>query len=146
MAANSISRDRYREYAQYLRLSAGSLNLSIAPGRLQRLRSQVSVERNKFLIWEVVWILIALVTLVPVLMVVAAEFGLPLPASVAIRAEALHFQFVNLENALAVSAVIASAVMFPVAAFIAIMPIAANADALTDLEYAHRALKAVEKQ
>lgn len=145
-ASSSVNRERYREYAHYLRVSAGNLNLSVAPGRLQRLRSQVSVERNKFLIWEIVWSLIALVTLVPMLMLAAVEFGLPLPSSVAVRAEALHFQFVTLESALAVMAVIASAIMFPIAVAVAFAPIVANADAIGDLEYAHRALKAVEKQ
>ena len=146
MAANSASRERYQEYARYLRNSAGNLNLSVSPGRLERLRSQVNVERNKFLIWEVIWTLIALVTLVPLLLLAAVEFGLPLPASVAGRAEALHFQFVTLENALVVATVIMSAIMFPIAIVVAFAPIVANADAISDLENAHRALKAVEKQ
>ena len=88
MAANSVSRERYQEYARYLRVSAGNLNLSVSPTRLRRLRSQVNVERNKFLVWEVIWALIALASLVPMMLLAAVEFGLALPASVAGRAEA----------------------------------------------------------
>ena len=146
MAANSVSRERYQEYARYLRVSAGNLNLSVSPTRLRRLRSQVNVERNKFLVWEVIWALIALASLVPMMLLAAVEFGLALPASVAGRAEALHFQFVTLENALVVAAVIMSAILFPIAVTTAFAPIFANADAIGDLENAHRALKAVEKQ
>ena len=145
MAANSVSRERYREYAHFLRVSADNINLSVAPDRLQHLRSRVNVERNKFLLWEVVWALIALVTLMPMLMLAAVEFGLPLPPSVADRAETLHVQFVTLENVLAVAAVIGSALLFPVSVVIAFAPIVANADAIGDLEYAHRTLKSAEK-
>ncbi|MYC33912.1 MAG: hypothetical protein F4X64_12160 [Chloroflexi bacterium] len=146
MAASSINRERYREYAHFLRLSADNLNMSVAPGRLKRLKSQVGGERNKFLLWEVAWVLIALVTLVPMMMLAAVEFGLPLPPSVATRAESLHFQVSNLENALMFSAVIVSAITFPVAIVVAFAPIVTNAGAIGDLEYAHRALKATEKQ
>ena len=146
MAASSINRERYREYAHFLRLSADNLNLLVAPDRLQRLKAQVGGERNKFLLWEVVWVLIALVALIPMLMLAAVEFGLPLPSSVATRAETLHFQIVTLENAWLVAAVIVSAIMFPIALVVAFAPIVANAGAIGDLEYAHRALKAAEKQ
>lgn len=144
MAASVASRERYREYAHYLRVSADHLNLSVAPDRIQRLRSQVNVERNKFLYWEIVWVLIAVVTLTPMLMLAAVEFGLPLPESIADRAQTLHLQFVTLENALVVAAVVASAVMFPLSIAVAFAPIIANADAIGDLEYAHRALKSVD--
>ena len=145
MAASSVSRERYREYAHFLCVSADNLNLSVAPDRLQRLRSQVNGERNKFLYWEVVWILIALVTLVPMLMLAAVEFDLALPASVATRAETLHVQFVTLENAGIIAAIIASAVLFPVSIAVAFLPIIANSDAIGDIEHAHRALKSVNK-
>ena len=145
MAASSVSRERYREYAHFLRVSADNLNLSVSPGRLARLRSQVSAERNKFLYWEVVWVLIALVTLVPMLMLAAVEFGLPLPQSVAARAETLHVQFVTLENAGVIAVVVASAILFPVSVAVAFMPIIANSDAIGDIEYAHRALKSADK-
>ena len=145
MAANSVSRERYREYAHFLRVSSDNINLSVAPDRRQRLHSKVNAECNKFLFWEVVWILISLVTLVPMLMLAAVEFGLPLPASVADRAETLHVQFVTFENALVVAAVVGSAILFPVSVAIAIAPIVANADAIGDLEYARRALKSAGK-
>lgn len=146
MAASSVSRERYREYVHFLRVGAVNLNLSVAPDRLQRLRSRVNMERNKFLFWEVLWLLVAVAIVVPMLMLAAVEFGLPLPATIAERAEILHFQFVTLENAFVVSAVIASAILFPVAIAMAFVPIIVNADAISDLEYAHRALKALEKQ
>ncbi len=146
MAANSVSRERYREYALYLRLSADNLNMSVAPARLQRLRSQVNLERNKFLFWEVVWVLIALVSVVPMLMLAAVEFGLPLPGSIAGRAEALHFQVVTQEKAALFAAVITSAIMFPLSLVIAFAPIVANSGAIADLEYANRALKSLERE
>lgn len=145
MAASSLSRERYREYAHFLRLSADHLNMAVAPNRLQRLRSQVNNERNKFLYWEIVWILIAVASLVPIAMLAAVEFDLPLPASVAARAEALHFQFVALENGLVILAVISSVIMFPVAIVVGFAPIVANSGAISDIEYAHRALKAAER-
>lgn len=145
MAANSVSRERYREYAHFLRVSAANLNLSVAPDRLQRLHSQVNGERNKFLYWEVLWILIAVVSLAPILMLAAVEFGLPLPASVAFRAETLHLQFAALENAGVIAIVVASAILFPVSIAVAFIPIIAHADAIGDLEYAHRSLKYVHK-
>ena len=145
MAASSVSRERYREYAHFLRVSADALNPSVAPGRPRRLRSQVNIERNKFLYWEVVWILIAVVTLVPMLMLAAVEFDLPLPQTIAARADTLHVQFVAFENPLVAAAVIGSAIMFPVSIGVAFAPILANADAIGDLDRAHRALKSVEK-
>ncbi len=146
MAASSVNRERYREYAHFLRLSAANLNPSVAPNRPRRLRSQVNVERNKFLYWVVVWILIAVVSLVPMLVLASVELGLALPSVVAQRAEILHLQFVALENAPVVAVVIASAILFPVSIAIAFAPIVANADAIGDLEYANRALKSIDKQ
>lgn len=144
MAANSVSRERYREYAHFLRVSSESLNPPVAPNRPRRLRSQVNAERNKFLYWEVVWIIIAVVSLVPMLMLAAVEFGLPLPSVIAQRAETLHVQFATLESAPVVVAVVVSAILFPVSIAVAFFPILANADAIGDLDNAHRALKAVE--
>ena len=144
MAASSVSRERYREYAHFLRVSAESLNPSVAPGRPQRLRSQVNNERNKFLYWEVLWLLIAVVTLVPMLMLAAVEFNMLLPQTIAERAETLHVQFVALENTAVVATIIASAVLFPVSVAIAFAPILANADAIGDLGRAHKALKSIE--
>ncbi len=145
MAASSASRERYQEYAHFLRVSAANLNLAVAPGRLQRLHSQVNAERNKFLYWEVLWVLIAVVSLVPMLMLAAVEFGVPLPQSVAFRAETLHVQFVALENAGVVAIVILSAILFPISLAVAFMPIIAHAGAIGDLEYAHRSLKSANR-
>ena len=145
MAASSVSRQRYREYANFLRVSARTLNPSVAPSRPQQLRSRVNAERNKFLLWEVIWILIAVVSLVPMLMLAAVEFGLPLPPAVAERAQTLHVQFVAWENAAVGAVVVGSAILFPVSIAVAFAPIVANADAIGDLEAAHRALKSVEK-
>lgn len=145
MAANSVSRERYREYAHYLRVSADYVTTSVAPDRLDRIRAQVNLERNKFLFWQVVWLLIAVTCLVPMLMLAAVEFGIPLPQSIGARAEALHFQLVSLENALVLAITILSAITFPVAVAVAYAPIIANADAISDLENANRALKSVEK-
>lgn len=145
MAASSVSRERYRAYAHYLRVSANYVGTSVAPDRLERLRAQVNLERNKFLFWQVLWLLIAVTCLVPMLMLAAVEFGIPLPASVGARAEALHFQLVALENPLVVAVTVLSAVTFPSAVAIAYAPIIANADAIGDLENANRALKSVEK-
>ena len=90
------------------------------------------------------WILIAVVSLVPMLMLASVEFGLPLPSAIAQRAETLHVQFAALESTPVVIAVIVSAILFPVSIAVAFAPILANADAIGDLENAHRALKAVE--
>ena len=145
MAAHSANRERYREYTHFLRVSAAGLNVQVAPARLERLRSQVSLERNKFLFWEVVWLLIAMVSLAPILMLAAVEFSLPLPASIAARAEIFHAQVASDYNAGAVVFAVCSALLFVCAVVIAYAPLIANSDSLKDLESAHRALKGIGK-
>ncbi len=146
MAAGNAHRERYREYTNFLRASAAGLNIQVAPARLERLRSRVNLERNKFLFWLVVWILIAVVSLAPVLMLASVEFGLPLPDSLAARAETFHNQVAIQENVGAVAFAISSALLFVVAVSVAYIPIIANSDSLNDLENAHRALKDIEKE
>lgn len=145
MTVGSLKRERYHDYAGYLRASADQLDIMVAPGRLVRLRSQVDEERATFLAWEVVWLLIGLASLIPVLMLVAVEFGMPMPAPIAARAEALYFLLVPLQNGMAELVAIASLSMFLVSAMVAFAPIIAYGSAVNDLEYAHRALKALEK-
>ena len=145
MAAGNVRRERYREYTNFLRASAAGLNIQVAPARLERLRSQVNLERNKFLSWMIVWILIAMVSLAPVLILVGVEFSLPLPDSLAVRAETFHNQVAVQENMGAVAFAISSALLFVFAVTVAYVPIIANSDSLNDLEDAHRVLKGIEK-
>ena len=51
MASRAENRDRYRQYARFLRNSADRLNDEITPGGLDQLVSRVNVERYKFMIW-----------------------------------------------------------------------------------------------
>ena len=143
MIASSVSRQRYREYTQFLRESADRLNMSIAPSRLQALREQVSAERNKFLAWQVVWMLIAVVSGAPLLMLIAAQAGLPLPGPLDARADDFLDQ-VSDGGAARFTAVV-SGIMFWLATAVAYAPVIAYSGALADLEQAHRALKQVEK-
>lgn len=145
MAAGNIRRERYREYTNFLRASAAGLSIQVDPGRLEQLRSRVNLERNKFLSWLLVWILIAIVSLVPVLMLIGVEFSLPMPDSLAVRAETFYNQVAIQENMGAVVFAISSALLFVFAVTVAYIPIIANSDSLNDLEYAHRALKGIDK-
>ena len=138
MIASSVSRQRYREYTQFLRESADRLNMSIAPSRLQALREQVSAERSKFLSWQVVWMLIAVVSGAPLLMLIAAHAGLPLPGPLDFRADTSLVQVSG-------GGAVVSGIMFSLATAVAYAPVIAYSGALADLEQAHRALKQVEK-
>ena len=56
MVASTVNRrSRYGEYAQFLRLSADRLDMAVAPGRLENLRSKVNAERNTFRGWVIIW-------------------------------------------------------------------------------------------
>ena len=145
MATDSVNRERYREYAHYLRLNAEYVSTSVAPDRLEYLRGRVNQERGKFMGWLVAWLVVAVVCLIPILTLMAVEFGLPLPVALATRAEAFHFQMVTLESAAVVAITIGAAIAFPAAVAIAYVPILANVDAISDLEVANRALKSAEK-
>ena len=146
MAASSVSRARYREYAQYLRVAADQLDMAVAPARLEYLRSKVNSERHMFLAWVAVWMLIALASLLPLLMVMGFHYGWPVPASVAAQAEALYSQLDALKSATANMVVILLGAMFCAAAAIAYAPIIAHHGALNDLEYAHRVLRDIERR
>ncbi len=141
MASNSVNGNGYRHYAQFLRISAERLNVQVTPDRLGYLREQINGERNKFMLWEAFWLLVAVTLAIPVLMLAAVEFGVPLPEPVAFRAEAFHFQVVMLDNTSAWLVTTASALLFVVAAGLAVSPIILYADALNDLEQARRSIK-----
>ena len=144
MIASSVSRQRYSEYTQFLRENADRLNMSIAPSRLERLQEQVNGERNKFLTWQVVWMLIAVVSGAPLLMLFAAQFGLSLPGALETRADTFLAQLSDGSGS-ALFVAVASAIMFLAATAIAYAPVIAYSGPLADLEHAHRALKQVEK-
>ena len=82
MVASSVSRrSRYREYALFLRLSADRLDMAVAPGRLAHLRSKVNTERNLFLVWVIIWSILALICVAPLVMLLVAHIDLPAPAN-----------------------------------------------------------------
>ena len=146
MAASSVSKARYREYAQYLRVAADQLDMAVAPARLEYLRSKVNAERHMFLAWVAVWMLIAMASLLPVLMVLGFHFSWPAPASVAVQAEALYSQLDAMKSATANMLVIVLGAMFCAAVTIAYAPIVAHHGALNDVEYAHRVLRDIERR
>jgi hypothetical protein len=145
MASSSANRDGYRQYAHFLRNSVDKVNVEVTPGRLDYLRTQVNGERNKFLIWEILWLLVAIIAAVPIVMLVAVEFDLPLPVEIAERAATFHFQVVMLDNTAAWLATVASAVLFVGTTGAAYAPIILHADALVDLEHAKRRLDSVRR-
>lgn len=146
MAASSVNRARYREYAQYLRVGADQLDMAVAPARLEYLRSKVNSERHMFLSWMVVWMLIAMASLLPLLMVLVFHFGWPVPEWVAAQAEALYSQLDAMKSAAANMVVILLGAMFCAAIAIAYAPIVTHHGALNDLEYAHRVLRDIERR
>ena len=146
MAASSVNRARYREYAQYLRVAADRLDMAVAPARLEYLRSKVNSERHIFLAWVAVWMLIAMASLLPLLMVLGYHFGWPVPASVTAQAEVLYSQLDAMKSATANFVVIVLGAMFCAATTIAYVPIIAHHGALNDLEYAHRVLRDIERK
>lgn len=143
MAASSASHSSYREYAQFLRLSADRLNMAVAPARLEWLRARVNAERNTFLAWEVVWLLIGVASAIPALLLFAVYFGAPMPAPIAARAEAFYLQLTT--NGTGELVAMGSLVMFLTSVAAAGVPIFAHSAAINDLEHAHRTLKAIEK-
>ena len=145
MAASTVNRARYREYALYLRVAADQLDMAVAPARLAQLRSKVNGERNLFLGWVLVWLLIAVASLLPVLMVLSYHFGWPVPAMVEGQTEALYAQLDTLSSGTANTVIVLLGAMFIAAVAIAYAPIIAHNSALDDLEYAHRVLKDIER-
>ena len=146
MASSSANRDRYQQYARYLRTSADRLNLEVTPGRLQYLRRQVNGERNRFLLWEVLWLLVAVVAVIPIVMLASVEFDLDhtLPEQLAVRANTFYVQFMS-ENLAAMAVTIASAMLFVAATGVAFAPIILHGQALNELEAANRKLKVIER-
>ena len=145
MAATSVNRAQYREYTQYLRVRADQLDMAVAPARLEQLRSKVNSERNAFLAWVAVWLLIAVACLLPLLMVLAFHFTWPTPAFVAAQAEGLYSQLDALNSGAANLVVVVLGAMFVAALAMGYVPVIAHGGALNDLEYAHRALREVER-
>ena len=141
MASRSVSRDRYRQYARFLRNRADRLNAQITPGGLDQLFSQVNAERNKFMIWEITWLLVAIIAAAPVIMIAAVQFEVALPEPIATRAYIFQLQVVTVENMVAWSATLISIGVFVAAAVVAFSPIILHGDAVKDLEYANRVLK-----
>ena len=143
MAAGNVRRERYREYTHFLRASATGLNIQVAPARLERLRAQVNVERNRFLFWLLSWLLIAVVGLLPILGLAAVEYNLRLPDSWDVKE--FHDAVLIDPKPGPVALALFSGLLFVAAVTIAYIPIIANMDSLNDLESAHRALKDIEE-
>lgn len=144
MAVGNAHRQRYREYTNFLRANAAGLNIQVAPACLEHLRSRVNLERNKFLFWLVFWLLVAMVSLVLILMPLAAQYNLTLPPIMDTYAERFHYAVVVSPEAGAVAFAICSGLLFVFAVTVAYIPIIANSDSLNDLESAHRMLKGIE--
>ncbi len=146
MASGSANRARYQQYARFLHTSADRLNLAVTPGRLEYLRRQVNGERNRFLFWEVLWLLVAVVAVIPVVMLSAVEFDIDhtLPAQLAERAKQFHELFAD-DNPPAMAFTVASTMLFVGATGMAFAPIILHGPALNELEAANRKLKAIER-
>jgi hypothetical protein len=145
MDAGGANRDRYREYTMYLRQCVDRFPPESSADRVAYLRAQINAERNRFLVWEVLWLLVGVAAVVPVLMLAAVEFGVALPDDILARAKTFHLQVVSLESNTAWVVAGASALMFVIATGLAISPIIVHADALNQLESASRRLRALAK-
>ena len=143
MTSGAANRLRYRQYTQFLHDGVDQLNLAITPDRVHYFRSRIRRERNRFLVWEVVWLLFALAAGVPALPVLAPLFGLgPLGDFV----QTLMPDGYNPNNGGAVALAALSSCVFVGAAAIAMGPIIIYGSALNDLERANRRLKALRRQ
>ena len=147
MVASTVNRrSRYREYAQFLRVSADRLDMSVAPGRLEHLRSKVDAERNMFLAWVVIWSILAVICIAPLVMLLVAHLGVPAPSFVAAQSQALYAQLrIGDEPTNADFVASGSALAFLTTIIIGYAPIIAYAIPLNDIEHAHKALKRVER-
>ena len=147
MVASSVNRrSRYREYAQFLRLSADRLDMAVAPGRLENLRSKVNAERNTFLAWVVIWSILALVCVAPLVMLLFAHLDLPSPAFVAAHSQTLYSQLrIGDEPTNADFVASGSALAFLTAIVIGYAPVIAYGGSLNDIEHAHQVLRAIER-
>ena len=147
MVASAVNRSsRYRDYAQCLRLSADRLDMSVAPGRLEHLRSKVNAERNTFLGWVVIWSIIAVICVAPLMMMLISYWDLPAPAYVAAQSDALFYQlWIGPPPTNADLVASGSALAFLTAIVIGYAPIIAYGGPLNDIERAHQTLKAIER-
>ncbi|MDE2787421.1 MAG: hypothetical protein OXL37_12265 [Chloroflexota bacterium] len=147
MVASTVNRrSRYREYAQFLRLSADRLDMAVAPGRLEHLRSKVNAERNTFLAWVIIWSILALICIAPLVMLLVARLDLPAPAYIAAQSDAL-FSRLWIGEAPTNADFVAngSLLTFLAAIVIGYAPIIAYGGPLNDIEHAHQTLKAIER-
>ena len=141
MAADAANRLRYRQYTLFLRDSVEQLNMAIAPDRLHFFRTRIQRERNRFLLWEVLWLLLAVVFGIPALLLMV-DGAAVLPSTMQQWAKGFRNDLGD-----AVPAVgLASVFMFVVATTIAMAPIILYGNALNDLERANRRLKALRRE
>ena len=147
MVGSTVNRrSRYREYAEFLRLSADRLDMAVAPGRLENLRSKVNAERNTFLAWVIIWSILALACVAPLVLLLAAHMDLPAPAFIASQSDALYAQLrIGDEPTKADFVASGSALAFLAAMIIGYAPIIAYGGPLNDIEHAHQVLKSIER-
>ena len=147
MVGSTVNRrSRYREYAEFLRLSADRLDMAVAPGRLENLRSKVNAERNTFLAWVIIWSFLALACVAPLVLLLAAHMDLPAPAFIASQSDALYAQLrIGDEPTKADFVASGSALAFLTAMIIGYAPIIAYGGPLNDIEHAHQVLKSIER-
>lgn len=147
MVASTVNRrSRYREYAHFLRLSADRLDMAIAPGRLENLRSKVNAERNTFLTWIIVWSILALVCVAPLAMLLVAKLDLPAPAYIVAQSDILlRHLWIGEAPTNAEFVAHGSLLTFLVAIVIGYAPIIVYGGPLNDIEHAHQVLKSIER-
>ena len=147
MVASTVNRrSRYREYAQFLRVSADRLDMAVAPGRLENLRSKVNAERNTFLAWVIVWSILALACAAPLVMLLVAYMDLPAPAYIATQSHALFDRlWIGDSPTNAEFVAHGSLLAFLAAMIIGYAPIIAYGGPLNDIEHAHQVLKSIER-
>ncbi len=147
MAVTTVNRrSRYGEYAQFLRLSADRLDMAVAPGRLENLRSKVNAERNTFMVWVIIWSILALICIAPLVMLLVAKLDFPAPAYIAAQSDALlRHLWIGPPPTKAEFVAHGSLLAFLAAIVIGYAPIIAYGGPLNDIERAHQALKSIER-
>lgn len=147
MVASTVNRrSRYRDYALFLRVSADRLDMAVAPGRLENLRTKVNAERNTFLVWVIVWSTLALVCVAPLAMLLVSHIDLPAPDFVAAQSDALYSQLrIGDEPTNADFVASGSALAFLATIVIGYAPIIVYGGPLNDIEHAHQVLKSIER-
>lgn len=146
VASTANRRSRYREYAQYLRMSADRLDMSVAPGRLENLRSKVNTERNTFLAWVIVWSILALICVTPLAMLLVAYMDLPAPGYVVAQSDALFSRlWIGDPPTDAEFVAHGSLLAFMTAIVIGYAPILVYGGPLNEIERAHQVLKSIER-